>query len=50
MTSIEQRREVLQRVGVDAMVVLPFTTEFSKQSPEEFVEQVLVQGLRCSCV
>ena len=50
MTTIEQRREVLESLGVDAMVVLPFTAEFSKQSPEEFVEQVLVLGLRCACV
>jgi riboflavin kinase/FMN adenylyltransferase len=50
MTTIEQRREVLESTGVDAMVVLPFTKEFSTQSPEEFVEQVLVRGLRCACV
>lgn len=50
LTSIEQRREVLESWGVEAMVVLPFTAEFSKQSPEEFVEQVLVRGLRCACV
>ena len=50
MTTIEQRRELLQELGVDAMVVLPFTQAFSKQSPEEFVEQVLVRGLGCACV
>jgi riboflavin kinase/FMN adenylyltransferase len=50
MTTIEQRREVLERNGVEAMVVLPFTKEFSKHSPEEFVEQVLVRGLHCACV
>ena len=50
MTTIEQRREVLESTGIDAMVVLPFTEEFSKQSPEEFVVQVLVRGLRCACV
>ncbi len=50
MTTIEQRREVLEDAGVDAMVVLPFTKEFSEQSPEEFVEQVLVGGLHCAYV
>lgn len=50
MTSIEQRLEILESTGVEAMVVLPFTTEFSMQSPEEFVEQVLVRGLRSACV
>lgn len=50
MTTIEQRRQLMEQLGVDAMVVLPFTEEFSKQSPEEFVEQVLVRGLGCTCV
>jgi len=50
MTTIEQRREILESTGVEAMVVLPFTQEFSRQSPEDFVEQVLVRGLHCACV
>ena len=50
MTTIEQRREILESTGVEAMVVLPFTKEFSKQSPEEFVEQILVRGLHIAGV
>jgi riboflavin kinase/FMN adenylyltransferase len=50
MTTIEQRREALEEAGIDAMVVLAFTKEFSEQSPEEFVEQILVGGLHCAYV
>jgi riboflavin kinase/FMN adenylyltransferase len=50
MTTIERRRELLEEIGMDAMVVLPFTLAFSQQSPEEFVTEVLVRGLHCSCV
>lgn len=39
------RSELMASLGVDAVLVLPFTAELSKQSPAEFVEQVLVDRL-----
>lgn len=36
-----QKRDVLESLGIDAMVMMEFTTEFSRQSPEDFIEQVL---------
>ncbi len=50
MSSIEERRTLLSEAGVDSMVVLPFTRAFSLQSPEEFVQRILVEGLGCACV
>ncbi len=39
------RSDLLESLGVDAVLVLPFTLELSKLSPEEFVKQVLVDRL-----
>jgi riboflavin kinase / FMN adenylyltransferase len=44
------RTELIGRLGADAVCVLPFTVEFSRQSPEEFVQVVLADGLHASAV
>jgi riboflavin kinase/FMN adenylyltransferase len=41
-----QRMEWFGMVGLEAAVVLPFTLELSRLSPQEFVEQILVRDLR----
>jgi len=45
-----RRAELIEQLGVDAVLVLPFTAEFSKESPEYFVQSVLVDALRARCV
>ncbi|MEV7602089.1 bifunctional riboflavin kinase/FAD synthetase [Kitasatospora sp. NPDC089797] len=45
-----RRAELIAELGVDAVLVLPFTTEFSQESPEVFVQQVLVDALRARVV
>ncbi|MFD4905764.1 bifunctional riboflavin kinase/FAD synthetase [Kitasatospora purpeofusca] len=45
-----RRAELIEALGVDAVLVLPFTTEFSKESPEEFFRQVLVDALHACLV
>ncbi len=46
ITPMPQRLRLLEETGVDAAVVLPFTREFSMQTPREFAEGVLCRGLR----
>ncbi|MET8628164.1 bifunctional riboflavin kinase/FAD synthetase [Kitasatospora sp. NPDC004669] len=45
-----RRAELIAELGVDAVLVLPFTTEFSRESPETFVQQVLVEALHARVV
>ncbi|MGA5823399.1 bifunctional riboflavin kinase/FAD synthetase [Kitasatospora sp. NPDC094028] len=45
-----RRAELIAELGVDAVLVLPFTQEFSKESPEAFVQQVLVDALHARVV
>jgi riboflavin kinase/FMN adenylyltransferase len=45
-----RRADLMEDLGVDAALVLPFTTEFSKLSPADFVVKVLVDRLHARAV
>jgi riboflavin kinase / FMN adenylyltransferase len=45
-----RRAELMAGLGVDAVLILPFTRELSQESPEEFVQQVLVGTLHARSV
>lgn len=50
ITSVAYRLDLMEHCGLDAALTLPFTREFAQLTPEEFVEQVLVDGLRAATV
>jgi len=45
-----QRMEWFNTLGLEAVVVLPFTLDLARLSPEEFVEQILVRDLHVKAV
>lgn len=45
-----RRAELMADLGVDAVLILPFTAEFSQLSPAEFVAKVLVDRLHAKVV
>jgi riboflavin kinase/FMN adenylyltransferase len=50
LCSARRRAELLGGLGVDAVCVIPFTLEFSRLDPDEFVRQVLVERLHAAAV
>ena len=50
LTAHPRRAELIAELGVDAVLVLPFTSEFSQLSPAEFVAKVLVDRLHARAV
>ncbi len=50
LVSMEERLRLLGDAGADAALVLRFTTELADVEPEDFVERVLVEGLRARAV
>ena len=46
----EIRDELLAETGIDGLLVLDFTTECARQTPEDFVRAVFVRGLDARCV
>ncbi|MQY02848.1 bifunctional riboflavin kinase/FAD synthetase [Actinomadura macrotermitis] len=50
LTSTRRRIELLEGLGTDAVVVVPFTLELSKVPPDEFVRSVLADRLHAAHV
>jgi riboflavin kinase/FMN adenylyltransferase len=46
LNSVEEKVELLLKYGIDIVVVVPFTKAFSEQSPEEYIENFLVQRFK----
>ena len=47
LTSLERRVQLIAELRPDLVVVIAFTPEFSRTSPEEFVDGILHERLRC---
>jgi riboflavin kinase / FMN adenylyltransferase len=43
--TLAQKEELLRELGVDAMIVVPFTHEFSRWTADRFIEEFLVNAL-----
>lgn len=50
LTSLSQKAALIETRGIEALIVLPFTSELASLSPEEFVRTILVEGLRARAV
>jgi riboflavin kinase/FMN adenylyltransferase len=48
LTDLRRRLDLLDYLGVEATLVLPFTRELSLWEPEQFVTRVLVEGLHAA--
>ena len=50
LTSLDAKAELIARLGVDELVVIPFDRGFADQTPEEFIDHVLVERLQATRV
>jgi riboflavin kinase/FMN adenylyltransferase len=50
LTPLEDKIDLLAATGLDAVLVLEFTPEFARWSPERFVKEVFVDALRAQLV
>lgn len=50
ITSLGQKAELLEELGVEELVVIAFDARFAAQTAEEFVDQVIVDQLRATQV
>src|SRR6185312_6214874 len=46
LTSLDAKAELIGKLGVDELVVIPFDRGFANQSPDEFIDHVLVERLQ----
>ena len=50
LTSFDVRVELIAALGVEELVVIPFDAHFAAQTPQEFIDHVLVEKLRATDV
>jgi riboflavin kinase / FMN adenylyltransferase len=50
LTPYPERAAILERLGIQQIVLLPFDRELTKLSPQEFVDRILVAHLRAQFV
>jgi riboflavin kinase / FMN adenylyltransferase len=50
LTTLEEKKELFARSGIDHLIIFPFTKEFSQLTYSEFVEQILVEKMNTHCL
>jgi riboflavin kinase/FMN adenylyltransferase len=45
LSTLEEKILILEKLGLENLFIIKFTSEFSKQTPEQFVEKYLVNGI-----
>jgi riboflavin kinase/FMN adenylyltransferase len=50
LTSLDVKIELIESLGVEELVVIPFDHLFAEQSPQEFIDSILVQRLDATTV
>lgn len=50
LMTVEQRLRTLEALGIGATVVIPFSADFARLSPAEFIKRILVSALRTRCI
>ena len=46
LNTIEEKSALMSRLGLDCLIIHPFTLEFSRKSATDFVREILVEKLR----
>lgn len=46
LSTFEEKTKLLEQFGVDHLITIPFTHEFSQMSSREFIEKVLVESIK----
>ena len=50
LTPVEEKAELLAELGMEQLVLLPFNRDLASLSPQQFVEQILVEQLQTTLV
>jgi riboflavin kinase / FMN adenylyltransferase len=45
LSTLDEKIELLEKSGVNHLVIIPFTREFSELSSEEFIQKILIQTI-----
>lgn len=50
LNTIDEKIALLEQTGVNNVVIVPFSREFSEQSPEDYIQDFLVSNFNPACI
>lgn len=50
LSTIEEKVQLLEKYGIDNVVIVPFNKEFSSQSPETYIQSFLIDKFNPACI
>ncbi len=50
LTTLEEKKQLFANLGIDHLIIYPFTKEFSELTYTEFVKQILVDKIKTHCL
>ena len=50
LTTLEEKKQLFEKSGIDHLIVFPFTKEFSELSYSDFVKKILIDKLKTNCL
>jgi riboflavin kinase / FMN adenylyltransferase len=45
LTTVEEKIDILSKIGIDHLIVIPFTIEFAMLSSEDFIEKIIIRSI-----
>ena len=48
INTVKEKTELLEAIGIDHLIITPFTRDFSNLSPEEYIEEILIKRIGTS--
>jgi riboflavin kinase/FMN adenylyltransferase len=45
LTTIDEKSKLLEEIGIDHLIITPFTRDFSNLSPEEYIREILAEKI-----
>ena len=50
LTTFQEKTDILRDIGIDQLIVIPFTPEFAEMGYEDFIKSILVDTLRANWI
>lgn len=50
INTLDEKIQLLEKTGIHHLVIVPFTSDFAEQSPNQYVERFLIQSFHPSCL
>ncbi len=50
LNTLDEKIKLLESLGLDNLIIVPFTIEFSQQTPQEYVENFLISKIKPACI